>query len=348
MWDAEILQLGGPSSVRIKQETNWEKACTVGLGAVVWEAGISLATMMLDRLPDGFFDNGVGVVEIGAGTGVCGLVCADKGARRVRMTDRPEVLPLIAESVALNSHLKDSGRIEVAPLLWHEASPADFRINTDDESSGSRRSRPYDLLIASGSDIFDDLRHALQVYLFTSCVESAPGSSGPALLSFEERADISLHECASLFLPLMRPFHVDTDGRVRHTPPASQTAPTDVPQPQDDHHSVRFSVAKSFAAPSMRGATSDTPSAPDPSSLTLVRARVFEVNVAPYFTQTDCKLVAAYGERVCDWGGGGDRVEAGAAAGQGCGLGGSQVFECLRQALGQEHFRELTDADFPS
>ena len=54
------------------------------------------------------------VVELGAGFGALGLVCAALGAARVVLTDMPDALPLLEAVAAANPQLA----VAVAPCTW--------------------------------------------------------------------------------------------------------------------------------------------------------------------------------------------------------------------------------------
>ena len=61
------------------------------------------------------------VVELGAGGGAVGLVCAALGAQRVVITDVPAALQLLSDNLARNPELAASGRVSVAPCTWGDA-----------------------------------------------------------------------------------------------------------------------------------------------------------------------------------------------------------------------------------
>ncbi|XP_052247351.1 protein N-lysine methyltransferase METTL21D-like isoform X2 [Dreissena polymorpha] len=87
------------------QEININQ-CEVGdVGCVVWDAAIVLAKYF--ETPD--FENGHAwrnkcVVELGAGTGVVGLLVASYGAKTI-MTDLAEFVPLIEYNIDFNKTL---------------------------------------------------------------------------------------------------------------------------------------------------------------------------------------------------------------------------------------------------
>ena len=100
--------------------------------STVWDAARVFCSYLCS-LPDGFWSN-KRVLEVGAGTGYCGIVCAMLGAK-VTITDLPEGVSVISENCRLNSVEQ---QCEVCALPWgsHAVQPA-----------ASWFSPPYDIVI---------------------------------------------------------------------------------------------------------------------------------------------------------------------------------------------------------
>jgi hypothetical protein len=87
------------------------------LGTAVWPAAHVLISHLEERqaslrLPC------LSIIELGAGTGACGLAAAALGATRVLLTDKRALLPTLEHNIALNSA---GGRVECAELTWSTA-----------------------------------------------------------------------------------------------------------------------------------------------------------------------------------------------------------------------------------
>jgi hypothetical protein len=127
LWEREVAAeiqvpirtIPGDTVISIAQD--WEGSVTAhGIHSTVWEAGFVLQEYLqqlaLRTAPRSLLQ-GKRVLEIGAGTGLVGLVCSILGAH-VTMTDLPVALPLLhknAESVRVQ--LEDLGREMTEPTI---------------------------------------------------------------------------------------------------------------------------------------------------------------------------------------------------------------------------------------
>ncbi|MED6278149.1 hypothetical protein CHARACLAT_020769 [Characodon lateralis] len=101
------------------------KQCYIGdVGCVVWDAAIVLSKYLETKQ---FYDPSAGanvwcgrtVVELGAGTGVVGLMAATLGAQ-VMVTDLEDLQSLLDANIQENKSLIKSGSISAKVLKWGE------------------------------------------------------------------------------------------------------------------------------------------------------------------------------------------------------------------------------------
>lgn len=124
-----------------------ELALGRGVGAKLWRA----ASMLSDRLfEDPAFVQGQSVLELGAGVGLCGLLAAKLGARRVALTDFE---PALLDSLALaarDNRAPGDAETRVARCDWREeaSSPADDAA--DDASSDEKHAAALAAAAARG------------------------------------------------------------------------------------------------------------------------------------------------------------------------------------------------------
>ena len=84
-----------------------------GTFARLWPTSLVLSQFLCENAS---MVRGKHVVELGAGSGAVGLVCAALGAASVTLTDVPEALKLIERNAAQNPQLASS--VRVAPCTW--------------------------------------------------------------------------------------------------------------------------------------------------------------------------------------------------------------------------------------
>ena len=96
----------------IKISQNWGEH---GVAAVVWEAALVLGTFLLTLKQDVAQKK---VLELGSGTGFCGIVASLLGAD-VTLTDLPGCLNICQSNVDLNLD-PNINKYSVVPLKWNE------------------------------------------------------------------------------------------------------------------------------------------------------------------------------------------------------------------------------------
>lgn len=87
----------------------------VWLGTELWPAARALIDT-LEKYKQDALQSSTLVLELGAGTGACGLAAAVLGARRVLLTDKESLLPTLQANVAANGLAE--GRVQCDTLAW--------------------------------------------------------------------------------------------------------------------------------------------------------------------------------------------------------------------------------------
>jgi predicted nicotinamide N-methyase len=137
-----------------------------GIGGEIWPAAVAMCNWMANHT-DAI--KGSRVLELGSGTGSCGLYAAGLGAGSVLLTDGGSVglQALCAKNVESNRHLYSEGaHVASCPLRWGADSPqADFeaalaaldgeRMDAVAAEADNGAARAFDWIIAS------DVRQAL-------------------------------------------------------------------------------------------------------------------------------------------------------------------------------------------
>ena len=166
---------------------------------VVWDAGLVLAYFLEKNQETLGFSNEekpLHVVDVGAGTGVVGLVAASLGAN-VTLTDLPRIIPFLEEGIkancalfcATNSKSLDSF-IRTIPLSWGSIKDVNELCIIKDKN-GVKIGGPPDLIVVSDCVYFE----ASLAPLICTLRELARASSHtvPIYLSYEVR-DYSLQK----------------------------------------------------------------------------------------------------------------------------------------------------------
>ncbi|MEE6492313.1 hypothetical protein FKM82_016543 [Ascaphus truei] len=108
----ELPLCGDGAALRIGQRT------LGGVGCVVWDAAIVLAKFLESRESGGQRLRGSAVLELGAGTGIVGIMAATLGAN-VTITDLEELQDLMKINIDSNLHLI-TGSCQAKVLKWGE------------------------------------------------------------------------------------------------------------------------------------------------------------------------------------------------------------------------------------
>eukprot|EP00191_Tetraselmis_sp_GSL018_P008901 CAMPEP_0177608816 /NCGR_PEP_ID=MMETSP0419_2-20121207/18690_1 /TAXON_ID=582737 /ORGANISM="Tetraselmis sp., Strain GSL018" /LENGTH=335 /DNA_ID=CAMNT_0019103565 /DNA_START=24 /DNA_END=1031 /DNA_ORIENTATION=- len=119
LWQREVASRVGVDGLEIHE--SWGAAEGAGPGGVVWDCGVALGQCITAGWPLRL--QGRRVLELGAGTGIAGIVAAICGAH-VTMTDLPSIVPSIKANIDRNKLLMLSGGSASAePLDWGGATP---------------------------------------------------------------------------------------------------------------------------------------------------------------------------------------------------------------------------------
>lgn len=157
-------------------------------GWLVWPVAEHLCKYLIDT-PS--LVKGKTVMELGAGTGLVGLICSYLGARTVVLTDLQEALPLCSQNVDSNrSVLSGDCAVYTRRLTWG---------NDEDLSNVLAETGPIDLIL--GSDIVyhqsEEVLNALVKSISAAC-----NPSTVVIIAYEDRE--AMIEDELFFLSPMR------------------------------------------------------------------------------------------------------------------------------------------------
>jgi predicted nicotinamide N-methyase len=165
------VQVNLPHGCNIQINQTRSRSTTTGW--LVWPVAEQLCKYLIDSPA---LVEGKAVLELGAGTGLVGLVCCFMGARKVILTDLPEALPLCSQNLDLNRCvMSDECVVYTRKLSWGD---------DEDVSKVLTEAGSIDLII--GSDI---VYHQSEEAL-TSLVKTISAASNPStvvIIAYEDR-----------------------------------------------------------------------------------------------------------------------------------------------------------------
>lgn len=111
------LEVGKGKLLKLHQ-TSWDEA---GTGSMLWPAAEVLCNWMRKNA---HVFRGANVLEVGCGTGACGLYAAGLGAANVLLTDGSfEVIELAAKNIAANASCFGDACVKTQRLQWGKRHP---------------------------------------------------------------------------------------------------------------------------------------------------------------------------------------------------------------------------------
>ena len=110
---SRIIDVSPTKSLTIKQNLDY------GYAGEVWDASLVMGYFMINSNSDKVitFKN-KSFIELGAGTGILGLIAAAKNASKVVLTDKGNCIGMLNENYETNKHVLDNTAVETKELDW--------------------------------------------------------------------------------------------------------------------------------------------------------------------------------------------------------------------------------------
>jgi len=113
--------------LEITQDNNF------GYAGEVWDAALVLCPFIANEHCNLICPIvNMNVLELGSGTGICGLACAAVGCKSLVMTDLKNNIPLIEKNYEINKEKVKNTEIKILPLDWTDKSSYDLVKNSYD------------------------------------------------------------------------------------------------------------------------------------------------------------------------------------------------------------------------
>ncbi len=101
--------------VEISQDLNY------GYAGEVWDAALVLSHFLINKNNrDQFSVKEKVILELGSGTGICGIICGILGAKKVFLSDKEENIKIIQKNFELNKLKIKNCELTICPLDWNK------------------------------------------------------------------------------------------------------------------------------------------------------------------------------------------------------------------------------------
>ena len=193
-----VVVLSNPTLTRpveIEQEPEaLPSAGADGTNLRLWPTSMCLSEWCCEHAAE--FIVGKRIVELGAGAGAVGLVCAALGASSVTLTDVPDALPLIERNVERNPPPPGT-TVRVLPCMWGDADHVEALLRDEAEEEGRTG---YDIILCcevvyqQSAELLSALAHtqrALARSQHAGAGMREPAEASKVLLAYEYRSGLS-------------------------------------------------------------------------------------------------------------------------------------------------------------
>ena len=157
---------------------------TLGHGGCIWDGALVLIKYFeknFSSLQKKYFFEGKAILELGSGTGICGICFSQFSPKMVCLTDLKELQLLMKENIKLNEFSIKTTEILVEELIWGK----EYKEQLD--HLWSKTPNGFDFLI--GSDLIDSSGKFLRDLLDT------------LLFCFEKNKNLVMFHCYTMHKP---------------------------------------------------------------------------------------------------------------------------------------------------
>ena len=147
-----------------------------GIAGEIWSSAYLLSSLLIAEKSRKLMKNKI-VLEVGSGTGICGLFASLSGAKKVYLTDREDNLGVLIKNYELNKNiiLENNCEVSILPLDWNYS--PHFKKITD----------KIDIIIAS-----DIIYHGMNYDKIVNLLKYFSNKNNEILLAFTNRLSSSL------------------------------------------------------------------------------------------------------------------------------------------------------------